>query len=633
MRFQSKLIVSTLVLILGGQAIFFAYFSRLLRSLAAERLEEKAIALAQNLSWTGAHGVYDDNLYRTLDPLIDGLHRDPEVHASSIRDKSGALLAGFGAESEGGGVVLPNNPVVRRVSVRGVWHVEAVVPVFSPVRRSTAIGSVRVELASLSLKRRLWEAALTSLLLALMLAALGVSAIFLVTGRLLAPINLILAADEAAKRGDIHGESIPESAIPRDEIGLIIRSRAAMLTALRAAQESSEMLAKGERRRAEELEKVLGDLKIAREQLTHAERVSLIGGLVAGVAHEINNPMTGIIGYAEMLMNDPGVPLQARRDAESILQQALRCKAIVKDLSAFARKQAPAKAPVDLNALILECLKLDSHQLRVGGVHVESDLDGALPAVHVDRQQMSQVLLNLIINARQAMLSRPEGRMLAVRTRTVGGQARVEVEDNGPGVASENLKHVFEPFFTTKPVGEGTGLGLSVSQGIIASHGGRIWAENRPEGGARFIVELPLADALNVPVAAGGGSAPVLRGFADGMRIIVVEDDTAVRRILCRMLESLGATIESFSDGIRAKDRLKAGGFEWVFCDVRMPKMTGLELYGECRDGLGGARWVFVTGSIGVETLQGLEESGCAVLRKPFTKDELEKILRAGPVA
>ncbi|HOR01064.1 MAG TPA: ATP-binding protein [Anaerolineae bacterium] len=226
-------------------------------------------------------------------------------------------------------------------------------------------------------------------------------------------------------------------------------------------------------------------------QLTQAEKLAAIGEMLSGVAHEINNPLTTIIGFSELLQ-DADVPDAVRADLKRILRQAKRSSRIVQSLLTFARQSRMQVAEVDVNALLELTLEFLEPQLEGGGIDVVLDLDPCLPRTLADAGQLQQVFLNLLSNAMQAMAAVQGEHTLRLETRTTPTELRIAVHDSGPGIAHELLRRVFDPFFTTKRVGEGTGLGLSICYGIVREHGGRIWAESEPGHGATFFVELPL---------------------------------------------------------------------------------------------------------------------------------------------
>jgi two-component system NtrC family sensor kinase len=225
----------------------------------------------------------------------------------------------------------------------------------------------------------------------------------------------------------------------------------------------------------------------------HAEKLSAVGELASGVAHEINNPLTTILGLAQLLLSRSDMTPAVQERIALVADEASRAAGIVQNLLMFARHYPPERRPCSLVQVVHRVIALKSYQLEHDKIRVTTDLaDG--PTVWADENQMQQVLLNLVQNAHQAMARQPGERMLTVRVRPRDGRVSVEVLDTGPGIPSHLLSRIFDPFFTTKPPGEGSGLGLSVSYGIVGQHGGRLSAENRPEGGAMFVVELPAGE-------------------------------------------------------------------------------------------------------------------------------------------
>jgi len=235
------------------------------------------------------------------------------------------------------------------------------------------------------------------------------------------------------------------------------------------------------------------------EQMRQSEKLAAVGELVAGVAHEVNNPLAGISAFAQLLQEEPLTPEQ-REAVEMIKKEADRAVGVIRDLLTFARKSGPRSVVVDVNALLQQTLRLRQYGLRTAGVETVLELQPNLQPLHGDDRQLQQVLLNLIVNAEHAMVNVTH-RTLRLRTANAGPRVVIEVSDNGVGMSSELQARIFEPFFTTKGEGKGTGLGLSVSYGIVHSHGGTISVESAPDSGSTFRVTLP-ADrraAANVP--------------------------------------------------------------------------------------------------------------------------------------
>jgi PAS domain S-box-containing protein len=230
------------------------------------------------------------------------------------------------------------------------------------------------------------------------------------------------------------------------------------------------------------------------EQLVITDRLASVGELAAGIAHELNNPLTGVIGFSQLLM-DKEMPDDIKQDIKVVYGEAQRASQVVKNLLTFARKHAAAKEQVNINDIINKVLELRAYEQNLENISVDARLDPKLPEVMVDYFQLQQVFLNIIINAEYFMKEAHHGGKLTITTEKVDNKVRTSFADDGPGIAKENLGHLFDPFFTTKEVGKGTGLGLSICHGIVAEHGGRIYVESEPGKGANFIVELPIGTA------------------------------------------------------------------------------------------------------------------------------------------
>ncbi|HEV8472993.1 MAG TPA: ATP-binding protein [Methylomirabilota bacterium] len=238
----------------------------------------------------------------------------------------------------------------------------------------------------------------------------------------------------------------------------------------------------------------LEELRRAQAQLIHAEKLSAVGELASGVAHEINNPLTTILGQAHLLLGREEVGEHVRDRLLLISEEASRAARIVQNLLLFSRHYPPERRPCSLADQVRRVLELTAYQLQQDDILIVTEFDETCPPVYADDNQVQQVLLNLVQNAHQAMAKQPTERVLTMRVRATERGGVVDVLDTGPGIPVEALPRLFDPFFTTKPPGEGSGLGLSVSYGIVAEHGGRLSAGNRPEGGASFSVELPGGD-------------------------------------------------------------------------------------------------------------------------------------------
>ncbi len=241
-----------------------------------------------------------------------------------------------------------------------------------------------------------------------------------------------------------------------------------------------------------ELRRMEEERKILEQKAQLSSRLASIGELASGVAHEINNPLTGVIGYTQFLLDRKDTPDNVKDDLNIINEGAHRVAGIVKRLLAFARQTKPARTAVDINSLINDVLQMRAYHLQANNITVDTALDSALPTTIADAGQLQQVFLNLIVNAETEMkLAHNKGKLL-ISTQKSDNTIHVSFKDNGPGIPEENLEKIFDPFFTTREVGEGAGLGLSVCYGIVKEHNGRIWVESKPRQGATFNVELPI---------------------------------------------------------------------------------------------------------------------------------------------
>ena len=236
------------------------------------------------------------------------------------------------------------------------------------------------------------------------------------------------------------------------------------------------------------------ELESLQRQVIRQERLAAIGVLVSGVAHELNNPLQAILGFAELLQLRKDLPAGASQELVIIQKESARASAIIRNLSRFGRQQSTEASPVRLGDVVASVIEL--RQRRLGEDNIELDVVGSGdPSVLAIFTELQQVVLNFVINAEQAVMEHPKPRLISITTAKRDGKARLEVEDSGPGVPPGDEAKLFQPFFTTKPVGEGTGLGLSVSYGIIQSHGGTIGYRRAPGGGAVFYFDLPLIDS------------------------------------------------------------------------------------------------------------------------------------------
>jgi two-component system NtrC family sensor kinase len=370
-------------------------------------------------------------------------------------------------------------------------------------------------------------------------------------------------------------------------------------------------------------------------QLLQAEKMAALGQTISGVAHELNNPLATILSWSERLTEKGALEPSMRRGLETIFGEAERAARIVRNLLTFARKRQTTRSMVDVNQVVRETLALRAYEQRVTNITVIDALAAGLPPVFADGHQIQQVLLNLVINAEQAMLSAHGRGILVVRTWHDAPNESVvlEINDDGPGVPEELQSKIFDPFFTTKEVGKGTGLGLTVAYAIIQEHGGRIRLESRPPAGASFFVEMPVtgSEAPSLPLARSTPEpAPAP---ATGASILVVEDETALATAVGDALRDAGYLVERATDGEDALTLINERRFDLVVCDLKMPRLDGKSFYRALAAAAPGMsrRVIFVTGDVaGTDAEQFLDESGCRWLAKPFRLADLLKAVRDG---
>ena len=369
------------------------------------------------------------------------------------------------------------------------------------------------------------------------------------------------------------------------------------------------------------------EIERQREIIHQREKLAALGSLLAGVAHELNNPLSVVIAQATLLREVAADSDIARR-GERIQAAAERCGRIIKTFLAMARQRPPTRTVVNVNDAIESALELLGYGLRTAGIELRRELDPDLPTICADGDQIGQVLANLIINAQHAMTDWPGLRCLTIATAVDrdGGAVQVSVADTGPGVPPRIRSRIFDPFFTTKPLGAGTGVGLSVCHGVVTAHGGTITVGDGPGGGARFVVHLPIGSGTDP--ALEEATAPALA--APGRRLLIVEDEADVAQSLAEILAPDGYHIDLADSGAAALARIRAVDYDAILSDVRMADIGGLELHRRVKalDPALASRFIVMTG----DTLSGavrmfLDETGLACIDKPFAAAEVRRLV------
>ena len=364
-----------------------------------------------------------------------------------------------------------------------------------------------------------------------------------------------------------------------------------------------------------------------RVRLMESDRLAAVGELVAGVAHEVNNPLSSISAFAQLLLRESSLTAAQRDSIEVIKSETLRASQVVKDLLAFARRSEPQREPLDLNGVVQRTLRLRGYQLTSNKISVETDLASELPSVVGDARQLQQVCLNLVTNAIQAMAMLGAGGTLFVSTRHQGPHVVLEMRDTGPGIPESAKVHIFEPFFTTKGEGEGTGLGLSVSYGIVTAHGGTIEVPHTSPAGTTFRVVLPAASEASTDEKARDSGGLSLRSPLSGIRLLFIDDEPALRSGVQAFGELRGFTVITANDGLQGLDMVRTESVDAIVCDLRMPGMDGAAFHERLRRERPGlaARTVFITGDVVTTGRQAPIRQ--PVLMKPFTFEKLEETL------
>ena len=320
--------------------------------------------------------------------------------------------------------------------------------------------------------------------------------------------------------------------------------------------------------------KAAAEILRQREALHQSEKVAALGSLLAGVAHELNNPLSVVVGRALMIEEDARYPALAVSLAR-LRGAAERCSRIVKSFLAMARQNTGTRRRVALSELVEGALDMLHYSLATAGIAVEHGLEGNPPAIWGQPDRLHQVILNLLINAQQALVDAPTPRRLWVTVAEEQAGVRIEIADSGPGIPPVMRERIFEPFFTTKPKGAGTGIGLALCRGIVVEHGGTIDAEERLGGGAQFTVRLPIGEpelALATPAVA----SLAVTGPAD---ILVVDDEAEIGLMLQEVLEADGYRVTLAGSAREALAALAADEFDLVLSDIRMADGDGIELY------------------------------------------------------
>ena len=388
---------------------------------------------------------------------------------------------------------------------------------------------------------------------------------------------------------------------------------------------------RGEERLLVQLSDMTGQQRMQAE-LLQAQKMEALGQLISGVAHELNNPLAAIIAFSQLLQSDERLPADLARDADLLVGEADRTRRIVQNLLDFARQRTPQRQPTSLPGLVERTLQLHAYALRAGRIETRVLMPTDLPEVWADSAQIQQVLLNLTLNAIQSIRATNPNGTLTVAAHTESSSrgprfVRLRVEDDGGGVDVQSRDHLFEPFFTTKEVGQGTGLGLSVSYGIVAAHGGRLWYEPASSGGAIFLVELPAAaDVQGKATSDEDALAPAAAKSGSASAILVVDDERAIRETIRRALERDGHSVMVAASGAEGLEALADRSIDLLLIDHRMSGMDGTEFYRDAvaaRPELSGRALMMTGDTLNPALLEFVSANSLSLIAKPFDIDDL----------
>ena len=389
----------------------------------------------------------------------------------------------------------------------------------------------------------------------------------------------------------------------------------------------------------EDLQDQLEALRQAQSRLVQSEKLAAIGQLVSGVAHELNNPLTSVVLYSQLLEQDiHDEPM--RKNVSKIVSEAIRAGKIVRNLLDFARQQPIKQELVQVNDILKSILDLLGYELNVHDIKFALELSPELPRVMADPHQLTQVFVNLIQNAWQAMSSAHGKGYLRIVTevgesiyllsdKTREKMVRILIKDDGPGIPEEVMTQIFDPFFTTKPEGSGTGLGLSICHGIVSEHKGHIWADSQAGKGATFIIELPVTKAIQAQIEKDNPARTPM-ATREEAKILILDDEINIQDVLAKALRRRGYVVDTANNGADGLLYLAKTDYQLILCDIRMPGFSGLDFYKniEFMDPDLAKKIIFITGDTANKATQKfIEEHDVQYLTKPFEISDLLQVI------
>lgn len=425
------------------------------------------------------------------------------------------------------------------------------------------------------------------------------------------------------RRGNLNvSAKIPHSI----ELGALVKGFVDMAAELREMRDSLE----------QKVRERTAKLEATQNELVQAAKLSSLGQLVSGVAHEINNPLTTILGFSELMLARADLDPRLQPQLQAIREESMRLKSLVANLSSFARHAPQRITRMDLREALDRLSDLRRYQLAAANIALRYERPAAPVWVQADKDQLVQVFFNLVLNAEQAIASIRSKGDIWLACGVENGRAWATVRDNGPGISPSVRERIFDPFFTTKPVGQGTGLGLSISHGIIQQHHGTITAESAEGQGTIMRISLPLAepsaDPAAEPAAGPGARAATMQATTPRLRALVIDDEPAITRLVQQFLETHGWQYVALNDSTAVESCLDREKFDLVICDLKMPGRNGLEILRLLRENRPelARRFLLMTGNLAdAEQKESAELAGVPILRKPFTLAMLAEAVRA----
>jgi two-component system NtrC family sensor kinase len=482
---------------------------------------------------------------------------------------------------------------------------------------STAAGYLLLSSYEKSLRENV---AIGRMLLLLSFAGILLSSllIWVLIRKITRPLRQLRDSAEAVGRGDFSRRVEVDS---KDEYGELAAVFNQMMENLTASHT--------------EIQETMKTLKDTQEQLIQTEKLSAMGEFVAGVAHELNNPLTGVIGFSQML-HESGIDERQQTYLDRVIGSAERCRKIVQSLLTFSRRHRPERKSVHIHELLESALEILKYELLTSNIEVVTDFCAEIPPIPADPHQIQQVFLNILNNAKQAIEQSGTKGTIHISILLVNNCIRIRFQDTGPGISPQDLKNIFNPFFTTKRVGEGTGLGLSLSYGIIREHGGSITAESQSGSGAIFTVDLPVRGIEGPPEQASLESTDDIAFIksGSGKKVLVIDDEESILELIQEILLERRYRVDTAVDENSALELLGKTEYDLVICDWKIPGSSGQSIYEHIRDTMPQSfrNFLFITGDVlGQKAEQFLEAEGKMYLLKPFSISEfrhtIEKIL------